>query len=192
MQTLSSATEELSSLNLPGRRQVFGTCTIMDDEAIAAAYAAHRDAISSIKKVEGKGLVWTLVLQPFLPDWAIKGDPNVMGFDEGSKEALVIVSFTVNWDEGRDDVFVKGLARKSIERIEKFAKEKGPGYKWKYFNYCSEWQRPFKGYGKGAVEFLKGVSEKVDRDGLFQQGCVGGFKLEEGLFEVMFWNSKKS
>jgi hypothetical protein len=181
VQSLSSATDELSSLNPPGRRQVFDTCTISNDgETIDAAYKAHQDAISSIKKVKVKGLVWTLIFQPFLPDWAVKGDPNVMGFDEGSSEALVIVSFTANWDESKDDAFVKGTARVALERIEEFARERGAGHKWKYLNYCSEWQRPFEGYGEGALGFLRGVSERIDEDGLFQRGCVGGFKLGEG------------
>lgn len=90
-----------------------------------------------------------------------------MGLDTGSQEALVNVNLTVSWDDGKNDVFVKGLVRRTVETIEKFAEGKGTGYKWKYFNYCSEWQRPFEGYGDGAVGFLKGVSRKFDLDALF-------------------------
>jgi FAD/FMN-containing dehydrogenase len=45
-------------------------------------------------------------------------------------------------------------------------------------NYCAEWQRPFEGYGRENWRFLQGVSRRYDPEGLFQRGCVGGFKLD--------------
>ncbi len=42
---------------------------------------------------------------------------------------------------------------------------------------CAEWQRPFEGYGRENLRFLQDVSKRYDPDGLFQKGCVGGFKL---------------
>lgn len=69
IRTLTSATEEMSMLNPPGRRQVFTTTTIQNDAAtLAAAHAAYGNAITTIRRVHIKGLVWTLVLQPLLPD----------------------------------------------------------------------------------------------------------------------------
>lgn len=67
-------------LNLPGRRQVFATTTIQNDAAtLTAAHAAYRDAFASVRRERVKGLVWTLVLQPLLPDWVRKGDANPLG-----------------------------------------------------------------------------------------------------------------
>jgi hypothetical protein len=45
-------------------------------------------------------------------------------------------------------------------------------------NYCAEWQRPFESYGEENWQFLKEMSKKYDPEGLFQKGCVGGFKLD--------------
>ena len=179
VRTLTSATDEMNALNPPGRRQVFATTTIKNDPAaLAAAHTAYGDAISSIRRVNVKGLVWTLVLQPLLPDWARKGDANPLGLHDGTHEPLVIVSFTVNWAERRDDEFVKTTTRRAVEQIDTVAAANRTGHRYRYLNYCAEWQKPFEGYGAENWRFLQGVSRRYDPAGLFQRGCVGGFKLD--------------
>lgn len=168
----------MNALNPPGRRQVFATTTIQNDLAtITAAHAAYSDAIASLRPANIKGLVWTIVLQPLLPEWARKGDTNPLGLDNGSHDPLVIVSFTVNWDERRDDDFVKTTTRRTVEQIDAAAAAKQTGHRYRYLNYCAEWQRPFAGYGEENWRFLQEVSGKYDPEGLFQRGCAGGFKL---------------
>ena len=88
------------------------------------------------------------------------------------------MSFTVNWDESKDDDFIKRAIRAAIERIDVFAVANGTSHRFRYLNYCAEWQRPFEGYGEENLRFLRGVSRKYDPQGLFQRGCVGGFKLD--------------
>lgn len=177
-QTLTSATDEMNMLNPPGRRQVFDTTTVKNDLAtLNAAHKAYGEAITTLRPARVKGLVWTLVLQPLLPFWARKCDPNPLGLDQGPSTPLVIVMFTVNWDESRDDEFVKSTLRQTTERIDAAAKARGTDHSWRYLNNCAEWQRPFEGYGQENLRFLRGVSKKYDPDGLFQKGCVGGFKL---------------
>ena len=179
VRTLTSATDELNSLNLPGRRQAFATTTIKNDSAtLAAAHAAYSDAIASIRRVNVRGLMWTIVFQPLLPAWVHKGDANPLGLHDCTNKPYVIVSFTVNWDESRDDEFIKTTTRRAIEQIDVFAVANGTGHRFRYLNYCGEWQRPFEGYGEENLRFLQGVSRKYDPEGLFQRGCVGGFKLD--------------
>ena len=176
---LTSATDEMNTLNPPGRRQVFATTTIKNDSAtLAVAHAAYCDAIASIRRVNVKGLVWTLILQPFLPDWVRKGDANPLGLDDCTREPLVIVSFTINWAERRDDELIKTTTRRTIEQIDAFAAAHRTSHRYRYLNYCAEWQKPFQGYGEENWRFLQGVSKRYDADGLFQKGCVGGFKLD--------------
>lgn len=188
-QSLTSATKELSVLNPPGRRQCFGTCTIENDfDTIKAAYDVFTDTCSDLKKRKVKGLVFTIVMQPFLSSWACP--PNVkpiMGFEANSDETLVIVSFTVNWLHPQDDDFIRGTTKNAIERIERKAQEKGMDHEWRYLNYCMDWQRPFEGYGEDEVEELRRVSEKYDERGLWQRGCVGGFKLLRDAVEEGRW-----
>ncbi|MCJ1379009.1 hypothetical protein MMC17_002108 [Xylographa soralifera] len=185
VRTLTSATDEMNSLNPPGRRQVFATTTIKNDPAtLAAVHNAYRDAIASMRRVNVKDLVWTLVLQPLLPDWVCKGDTNPLGLNDSSAEPLVIVSFTVNWAERQHDEFVKTTTRHVVEQIDAFAAANKTDHRYRYLNYCAEWQRPFEGYGLENWRFLQGVSRKYDPEGLFQRGCMGGFKLDVGKSEA--------
>lgn len=123
-------------------------------------------------------MVWTLVLQPLLPDWVRKGDANPLGLHNGTHEPLVIVSFTVNWVERRDDEFVETTTRRTVEQIDAVAAANKTGHRYRYLNYCAEWQRPFEGYGEENLRFMQGVSRRYDPEGLFQKGCIGGFKLD--------------
>lgn len=181
--TLTSATDELNSLSPYGLRQLFATTTIKNDPAtIAAAHAAYKDGIASLNRV--KGMAWTFVLQPFLPEWMRKGDANPMGFDNDDDEPLVLVGFTNNWDEASDDDFVKSVTRRIIEQIDEAAAANGTGHRYRYLNYCAEWQKPFESYGEENWRFMKEVSKKYDPDQFFQKGCIGGFKLDVGAVRL--------
>ena len=178
VRTLTSATDEMNTLNPPGRRQVLATTTIKNDPAtLTAVHTIYRDAIASIRGVSVKGLSWTLVLQPFLPEWACKGDANPLGLHD-EHEPLVILNFTVNWAERRDDDFVQKMTRDAIEKIDAAAAARQAAHRYRYLNYCAKWQQPFAGYGSENWRFLQKVSRKYDSDGLFQKACVGGFKLD--------------
>ena len=172
--SLSSATDEMSSLNPPGRRQVQVGITVRNDAAtLHMALAAYRNAVSRVRQI--KGISWTLVMQPLMPQWARKGDPNLLGLD--TSNPLVIVSFTVNWGSANDDEAVKSETRRTLEEIEAFAEKHNTAHPYRYLNYCAEWQQPFASYGEENWAFLKNVSRKYDPDGLFQRGCTGGHKL---------------
>ena len=87
------------------------------------------------------------------------------------------MSFTVNWDERRDDECVKTMTRRTVEQIDAVAAANKTSHLYRYLNYYPEWQRSFEGYGEDRLRFLQEVSRRYDPDGLFQRGCVGGFKL---------------
>ena len=179
VRTLTSATDESDALNAPGRRQCFATTTVKNDPAtLTAVHKAYHDAIAPLRQMGVKGLVWTLAIQPLLPAWARKGEVNPLGLSDcPDHESLVIVSFTVNWDERRNDDSVKATTRRAIEQMDAFAVAHRTGHPWRYLNYCGAWQRPFPGYGADNWRFLRETSRKYDPDRLFQEGCVGGFKL---------------
>jgi len=174
--TLTSATDEMHAFNGIGKRQLLTTTTIKNDlKTLAAVHAAFREAIGLCRKV--KGLNWTLVLQPLLPDWVRKGDPNPLGLDGYTEGALVNAHFAVNWQDIQDDELVKSTARRGIVQIEAFAVANHTSHRYRFMNYCAEWQRPFEGYGDENLQFLRGVSQRYDPNSFFQKGCVGAFKL---------------
>jgi FAD/FMN-containing dehydrogenase len=175
--TLTNATDELEGLNTTNGREAYSTTTIKNDPAsIAEAHAAYLEGMGLVRHV--KGIYWTLVLQPLLPAWIRKGDPNPMGLQDSPDMPLILVSYTVSWARAQDDELVEGNIRKGIERIDAFAAARNTGHPYRFQNYCGEWQNPFEGYGEEGLRFLREMSGKYDPDGLFQKGCVGGFKLE--------------
>ena len=119
----------------------------------------------------------TLVLQPLLPAWVRKGDADPLGLHNCADEALVLVGFTVNWTERREDGFVKESTRHAVEQIDAVAAANNTDYPYGYLNYCGNWQRPFEIYGEENLRFLQDVSRNYDPESFFQRGCVGGFKL---------------
>jgi hypothetical protein len=72
---------------------------------------------------------------------------------------------------------VQPITHAAIEQIDEYAKEHGTVHRYRYINYCGSWQKPFEGYGRDNLEFMRYVSNKYDPEGLFQRGCVGGFRL---------------
>jgi hypothetical protein len=178
VKSLTAATDEMSVWNPPGQRQELATTTIKNDPAtLEAVHKAYRDAISKIRQHNITKMSWTLVLQPLLPDWARKGDSNVLGLESCTDEPLVNVQFTVNWASSQHDEIVQQITRAAIEQIDAFAKQHGTGHRYRYLNYCDSWQIPFAGYGEENLTFMRTVSKEYDPDGLFQNGCAGGFKL---------------
>ena len=178
VRTLSNATDELDNLAAKDVRQGTATTTVLNDPAtLTTAHAAWEHAITALRARNVEGGSWTLVFQPVLPLWTRKGDPNPLGLDVGTSSPLVNVSLTVNWALARDDDFMEATIRSTIEAIEVFAGEHETGHPYKYLNYAASWQKVFEGYGKENHRFLQDVSRHYDPDGLFQQGCTGGFKL---------------
>ena len=104
IRTLISAIDEMNAANPPGRRQVFATTTIKNDLAtLTSAQAADCYFVASIRRVNVKSLVWTLVLQPLLPVWVRKGDASWLGLHNCTQEFLVIINHTSDWVEHLDD-----------------------------------------------------------------------------------------
>lgn len=174
--TLHEAVVHLGELSATENRNTYGTTTIKND--LATLFAVRQiwaDAHPSVKHV--KDCMFIYIMQFIMPQWAGKGDPNVLGL-EGCDEPLVIISFAVNWENPEHDAAVKGAVRRCIERIEDVAAEKGTGHPYRFSNYAAEWQNPLRGYGEDNMRFMRDVSGKYDPDGLFQTGCLGGFKLD--------------
>ncbi|KAH6695647.1 FAD binding domain-containing protein [Plectosphaerella plurivora] len=168
---------DLGVLSRKEERNVFGTTTVKNDlETLMMVRQIWREAHSSVKHV--KGTMFIYIMQPIYPQWANKGTPNVLGL-EGLDETLVVVSFAVNWPNPKDDDAITGAVRRCFERIEEYAASKGTAHPYRFSNYSSEWQKPLQGCGAENMRLMQNVSERYDPKGLFQTGCLGGFKLDK-------------
>ncbi|KAH8730963.1 hypothetical protein GQ44DRAFT_736596 [Phaeosphaeriaceae sp. PMI808] len=137
--------------------RLWSTCTIKNDLAtLEAAHKAYSDAVAN---------------------WAQKGDHNVLGLGTCTSEALVNVSFTMNWGLSKDDDTTQRITRAAIEQIKRLAQAQGIGHRYLYINYCDSWQNRLGSYGPDNVDLMREVNRKYDPDGMFQRGSVGDFKL---------------
>lgn len=76
-----------------------------------------------------------------------------------------------------DDELVRTILRRTFEQIDKAAARQSV-HSYRFMNYCAMWQRPYEGCGEGNLRIMREASRKYDPDGLFQNGCTGGFKLD--------------
>ncbi|KAM7197449.1 hypothetical protein V8F20_006594 [Naviculisporaceae sp. PSN 640] len=163
----------------PGTRHVQGTTTIRNDlETMDAAYAIFSQTTTKLRHV--KGLLLPFIYQAILPDWMNKGHPNILGL-AGCSEPLIILAVSVTWKEAKDDELVRSTLREMLEEIESAAKDKGTDHPYRFMNYCMEWQQPYAACSKEELQVMGEASRKYDPDGLFQTGCVGGFKLPNSI-----------
>jgi FAD/FMN-containing dehydrogenase len=62
--------------------------------------------------------------------------------------------------------------------MEEYAVANNTAHPYRFSNYSSEWQSPLRGYGADNMKLMQQVSQRYDPEGLFQTGCLGGFKLD--------------
>lgn len=139
------------------------------------AHTVFEEKIGRLKKV--KGMTWTLVFQPVHASSMQKGRDNVLGL-QNRTENLVVVLFAGVWEQARDDMHVNEVAKTALDNIRRYAADRGMADDFCYVNWCPNTSTsPFLSYGAENVALLKRVGRAVDPDGLFQRGCVGGYKL---------------
>jgi len=83
-----------------------------------------------------------------------KGDPNYLGLENTLNEPHIHISFSPVWIDVNHNEFVENLVRKTIERIESYARDHGTYHPYKYVNYCAAWQKPFESHGEDNLEIL--------------------------------------
>ena len=132
-----------------------------------------KDSLNQIKPI--KGIAWALVFHSLPRATTSKGRTNALGIR--THKDLIIAEISTSWKMQEDDETVYELTNNILGKIEARAKQRGVFNRYKYLNYAQERQNPISGYGDENVAMLRRVSEKYDPHGLFQRGCVGGFKL---------------
>lgn len=176
--TLSSACQDLAVGEKAGLSQnIAGTVVRNDKTTLEAAYKFYREACTEVKNAKGNGIRFVMVLQPLLPTWMRKGDPNYLGLKNTLNEPHILVSFSPVWTDVNHNEFVESLVRKTVEKIEGYARNHGTYHPYKYVNYCGAWQKPFESHSEENLDILRGICKQYDSEGFFQHACPGGFKI---------------
>lgn len=90
---------------------------------------------------------------------------------------IKVLFLWVSWEKASDSPTVTLAAKRFIEAVSKAAREVNSLHSYLHLNYAASWQEPIKSYGADTVAKMVRVSEKYDPNAVFQNLCVGGFKL---------------
>lgn len=106
-----------------------------------------------------------------------KNGGNALGLSP-SDGPLMLVQFTVIWDDAGLDGLIEGELSKLIAKIEAMAAERGELKGFVYMNYAGSTQEVLKRYGPESFERLKDVAKQYDPEGLLQKYWKGYFQLD--------------
>lgn len=106
-----------------------------------------------------------------------KNGGNALGLNT-SDGPLMLVQFTVIWDDAGLDGLIEGELSNLIEKIEAMAAQRGELKGFVYMNYAGSTQEVLKRYGPESFERLKDVAKQYDPEGLLQKYWKGYFQLD--------------
>ncbi|TLD35555.1 Proteasome subunit alpha type-4 [Venturia nashicola] len=187
---MSEVTEELAKNSPNGKRNTYDTFTYRPTEDLdAALWEIFTARLEKVKHIPGfNGF---MVLQPISQQarykMSLRGG-NSLGLKE-SDGPLVIYQQAWMWDRAEDDALIFATVRDIVEQSEQMAKKMGLWHPYKYINYAEEWQAGdvYKGYGEDNLRTLKALQRRLDPEGVFTEGGLGGgyfrlnAKVENGL-----------
>jgi len=181
---LSNITSEIAQSAPGGERNLYGTFTYYPSmELEQRIIEILVEEVTPIKNITG--FVPGVVLQPISRS-AIqkmkKRGGNALGIAQSGEEGpLTIFSTTWGWSAASDDDRSYAAYSRIMERAEAAAKEMGVWYPYKYINYAEATQDVWSGLGEESLKELRRVQRKVDPEGVFAKGGLGGgyFKLNE-------------
>jgi len=105
-----------------------------------------------------------------------KNGGNALGL-RPSGGPLMLVQFTVIWDDASLDELIEGELSQLIEKVEAMAAERGELRGFVYMNYAGSTQEVLKRYGPESFARLKDVANQYDPERLLQKYWKGYFQL---------------
>ncbi|KAH7194934.1 hypothetical protein DER44DRAFT_849603 [Fusarium oxysporum] len=97
---------------------------------------------------------------------------------EGATNQLIIVMFSLSWDDGAQDTTSHRLVQDLGNAVENLADQVGKLKRFRYMNYAHIEQDVIGSFGDSNKKLLKYVARTYDPHGVFQWLQPGGFKLD--------------
>jgi FAD/FMN-containing dehydrogenase len=193
---LSNVTVEIAGPNRKGgRRNLWGTFTyhpsIELDQRIIDIFVEESTPVKNMS--DFVPIAGFQPLSRFAIQKMTKRGGNALGIAQSGEEGpLTILNTGWEWSAPSDDDRSYAAWSRIMVKIERAIKEMGVGFPYKYINYAHESQDVWSGLGEENLKELRRVQRKVDPEGLFAKGGLGGgyFKLNE-LPEGKGWKGHK-
>ena len=114
---------------------------------------------------------------PFSTQQSISNHTTQMPFSPNKEHVYVGLDVTVQWSSPSDDAAITSATESLLRQAIAAAKSQDDYNEYLYLNYALQAQDPISSYGQQNLDDLRQVSQKYDRDGVFQKLVPGGFKL---------------
>jgi FAD/FMN-containing dehydrogenase len=182
IQPLSNITLEMAQSSPVGDRNIYGTFTYRPSIALEQKLIdLFREEANSVKNIpEFLPAAFQQPVSRNVVKKMRKRGGNALGIaDSGEKGPLTVFTVSWKWKHASDDESSYAAYYSFIKKAEAMAKEMGAWHPYKYINYAEATQDVWAGHGERTVKELRRMQRKVDPDGVFAKGGLGGgyFKL---------------
>ena len=147
---------------------------------IKKATELHDNMVNELKIVLPVGNFSTQCLFQPMPtlfmEHSVRRGGNVLGLDQAKENTLLWL--LVGSTETTEESAIMRVKMTTVkDALEEFARSENLIVDWQYLNYADETQNPLKSYSQRNVDFIRGVADKYDPDGMIQKKVVSGWKL---------------
>ena len=161
----------------------FATASFKNDSRIVnKAAELHEQLVDELgSQIPDGNFITQCLFQP-LPEvigqQSMVAGGNIMGVEKHGTNGLLFVAVSMV-KTAEQHAFVHPRVNAWVQSLRQFATslENDGNLAWIYLNYADQSQEPLASYGSENVKKMKRVAAKYDPEGVFQELCLGGFKL---------------
>jgi len=181
--SLAALLEESSDAFPWGFRNYIATVAFVNDLPTLAH--VHELTVELYKTVRHLDMEWLFAYEPLphlFTEHSTSRGGNMLGLNRTTDD-LILMQLAPRWTSAIDDNVMYDTARQWVKQVQGYTQSVGKASDYLYLNYADGFQDPIAAYGEESVKFLQHVSQKYDKQRVFQRAVRGGFKIP-GLNEI--------
>jgi hypothetical protein len=161
-----------------GFRDIISVVAFVNDlPTLTRVHEITVDLYKSIRHLEG--MEWLFAYEPlphlFTQHSTARGG-NMLGLNRTTDD-LILMQISPRWTSAADDDLMYETSKLWVKQVQDYTRSVGKGSDWLYLNYADGFQDPITTYGEDSVKYLQQMSQKYDKQGVFQRAAKGGFKI---------------
>jgi hypothetical protein len=161
-----------------GFRNYIATIAFVND--LPTLNHVHELTVELYKTVRHvEGMQWLFAYEPLphlFTEHSTSRGGNMLGLNRTADD-LILMQLAPRWTSADDDDVMYDTAKKWVKQVKGYTQSVGKASDYLYLNYADGFQDPITAYGEDSVKYLQHVSQKYDKQGVFQRAVKGGFKI---------------
>lgn len=161
-----------------GYRNYIATVAFVNDmQTLSHVHELTVELYKTVRHVQD--MEWLFAYEPlpqlFTEHSASRGG-NMLGLNRTTDD-LILMQLAPRWNSASDDDIMYETAKQWVKQVQCYTQSVGKASDYLYLNYADGFQDPIAAYGEDSVKFLQHISQKYDKQGVFQRAVKGGFKI---------------